>query len=1241
MAELPPLDLDALTAGAPTQLPPLDLDRLPRPSPKAELPPLDLDALTAGARPEATPTPQPQPIPAPTPGPTADLPGGVAPATWPQDVGKAALYGGAGIVEAALQAGNAAASLPAAAAGGISALSVLATTGNQKVAEEWANAYQPAPIEPQTPIGKAAQWGIEASFRAIGAVTGAVARANQDRTIRALTDLGVPHDTANTIASIDAAILDASGQLLLTPAAFKLVGKAGGKIADVGRIAREKLSPAPPAVGTDVPPPGAGGAPIGPSSPIGPTVQPGTPGSAILDPTTGKPLAFDPAAPPPETVRAEVGPTGSSVIDPATGKPIVFSGAPAEPLARVEAVPPPKPGGPEPPKPPPDAYSFEPGMEPPHFSAEELVPDRVRVQKSQPLRDVLANTRRAGRELGMLFSPTSFASDATMDRLVRAFGEHKEAVLFQDELLAKQVVPGRFKGGIEGYFDRILGGKKLLGTDSTGVKATDEFWQRLSTGAEQPTPELRAIAEHYRKSFDAVALGTSKFREQAYMENYFPGMWKDPLAAEQFFSSQPHPKRMEGSKANFQQKVFRQYREGIAAKLVPISDNPEVIRRAVIADRAQFNAANDIFNKAREAGELAWVPNGAPVPEGLAKLNDQLTKRFFPPGQVPVVVTSDTLRAIVREYQRTVTHQYETERPLTTETTTRTVAPEADSLATGKIEKQAREALEARGYGPGEVEQLLARLKTTTPGPATETLIKQTVERSTNTDTQTTQHFPSEVGLKGRVPTQQFTPIGEWVMPEVEARLLNNLFAVDSVRNFGGPYGMRAILWANARLNAMQLGFSAFHAQSEMFNAWGTKAGVGIAELVTGLRNANAGQIAHGVGQLARVPTAPLEYVWRGGKRWSPELALDPKGPLQSGMRLAKKQGMLEAGSAWDNYAKNVRQRRYLGVANPFNIAAAAIDLSMKPLFEYIIPRAKVGAFYDTLASEQIRLPFAKVETLARTVQASIDNRFGMVNYGNWFWHNNWKTAVQLMLRAPGWNIGFHREFGGAVYDLAHLENTPRVQYAMGLLFTQVSAAALYQYLHTGKGIESVEDVVRPRNGLKDPKTGEELRSTFANPLKDFGSAVAEGYGPYAVSVNVARTLANKSAPIWSVATDVVTNKDYYRQPIVDLQGSQLNQAAQLAERVLLSVQPFTLRQYSMVKGLSAERSAEALLGVTQAKTADVQLLKRQARKEIAAGQVSPTLQRLDQMGVFKKPGDRQRFVHRAEHPPVKTPTKR
>lgn len=876
---------------------------------------------------------------------------------------------------------------------------------------------------------------------------------------------------------------------------------------------------------------------------------------------------------------------------------------------------------------------------------------------------VLAERAKQAREqaisIGKGLSPTAWATDEALNAIYGARGEEIETNRFQYNQLSR---------GNEAFWDRVIG--------KQGVGEVRKFMGRLSRGEPQPTPELQRMADFYRNADDAAAFGASRFKRVPYLENHFPGLFTKPEDAERWFQASGR-RPMQGTQGFFNKKKWRDFEEAVKPKelggggLEPVSWNPEVLWRTYLEDVRKFTGARAWFESRKASGALTWRPQNAPMPVGKAAIEDSITKRYFPPDAVPVVIKRENLQAALKKYVQTLTRI--TQR-LSETTRTTGGATKADGSPTniGKIEARVREALTSRGFSTGEADQMIGRLQTAgaTGKDAAQEVIREITERVKTIEKTTSEvmNLPPEVWLQGRVATQRFIPAGEWVVDENEARVINNILSRDFIRMHPG---LRAALLLNAKMNALQLGFSAFHVTTEFGNAWSTKMGH-IA------RAALAGKPLRTLGQIARLPTAPIEQVIRGHLYWKdPAMIFDTMSPLRHGMQLTKPTGAFAPGTALETFLKHWRRHEPGGVVK--NAFGAMVDATMAPIFQYMVPRMKVGAYLDILSDEFNRHAEGIADgtinpsTLARQVVEQVDNRMGMVNYDLWAWNHTFRTMMQLFMRAPGWNFGYGKAGVQGMADIARGRFTPAAQFVVGTVMATTLGAAIYQYLHTEKPIENVTDILFPRNGQVDAE-GNELRIRFPGPLKD----------AWGLTHDLVGTLFNKASPgfttLWRAFAPETFggNRDFFGDYIRNKADPLPEQGKQFLGWLLREVSPFSLQQYGKIKGVGHEypegqlppmpaathrineQEIESYLGATKApheviigpqrreletlmqqhtrkqgpRTQEQKAMddrKRVAQEEIRAGGVTPELDKLVEEGAFPNRQVLRQFILNAQ----------
>jgi hypothetical protein len=259
------------------------------------------------------------------------------------------------------------------------------------------------------------------------------------------------------------------------------------------------------------------------------------------------------------------------------------------------------------------------------------------------------------------------------------------------------------------------------------------------------------------------------------------------------------------------------------------------------------------------------------------------------------------------------------------------------------------------------------------------------------------------------------------------------------------------------------------------------------------------------------------------------------------------------------------------------------------PLFEKYIPAVKRGAFASEMEDFLKAKPNAtqaEIDKQALLIQDSIDNRFGELNQDNLFWNKYMKQASQLMLLAPTWDLGTLREIGGGlkdfaggIPDLAKGEGlSRRSAYVAGLVAQTALMSAVYQYLKTGKGPESVKDLMTPQTGGTVPGSNQPERALLPGYQKD---VYAFGYDfPF----NVLQEGANKLNPGLQTVTDYAANKDYRGFPIVKPEGARdIPGQPTLMDDFINRIMPIGIQQMGQAKKGSQIGGVQRFMGVRPA----------------------------------------------------------
>jgi len=363
------------------------------------------------------------------------------------------------------------------------------------------------------------------------------------------------------------------------------------------------------------------------------------------------------------------------------------------------------------------------------------------------------------------------------------------------------------------------------------------------------------------------------------------------------------------------------------------------------------------------------------------------------------------------------------------------------------------------------------------------------------------------VALEGRGArrpdgSQAFAP-ADW------ARVYNNHISrgVHDFDTAGNIYD--AALRSSNAITALELGLSGFHAFTMANEAF-------LSDLAKGVSQIAGGKPLKAVGSLVTAPLAPItrpitghkvEQVYLGRSQGTPDMRkivdlATEAGARMTGKEHAKDYEMSAMGNFWTSFrrgalrleAEAAKQRVLArpsaagkvgqGAVESAKLVGRTMETVAFPLFVKYIPKLKNGAFYDTMKEWIDANPGATHQeqvAMARKIWDSIDNRFGEMVHDNQFWNAFGRQAATLGLRSYSWNLGTIKEIGGGVVaglrdpsrlSIASKDYDPRVAYVTAFPIGVAALSAAYQYLKTGKGPESIEDLMAPRTGGVAPGFG-------------------------------------------------------------------------------------------------------------------------------------------------------------------------
>src|ERR1700691_13837 len=362
---------------------------------------------------------------------------------------------------------------------------------------------------------------------------------------------------------------------------------------------------------------------------------------------------------------------------------------------------------------------------------------------------------------------------------------------------------------------------------------------------------------------------------------------------------------------------------------------------------------------------------------------------------------------------------------------------------------------------------------------------------------------------------------------------------------------------ANNRLNALQLGISAFHATTTAVNAAASDIALGAQQLTQGKPLQGMKNIAEGV---TYVPS--MISTFRNGSKLMKEylspgsyatFAREANAISLAGGRI--KQNTLEIKPL--TQALDDLKAGAIGSAMKKTLPGL-IDASSRPIMEGWVPRMKLGAFYGMAnnildTADRERWTQDQVRTRTQTAWGSIDNRFGQMVYDNLFWNKALRDVLMASTRSVGWNAGTIRELGGAAADTAQQagkvasgkapELTDRMAFAIGMTVSAGLLGSAIYYLLNGERPHTWKDAYFP--GKKG-----EARMSIPGYMKD---VVAYAHDPK-------QTILNKMSPVLSMLSEALENHDFYGTEIRHPDDPVVQQLWQLAKFAGAEAVPFSVR---------------------------------------------------------------------------------
>lgn len=427
--------------------------------------------------------------------------------------------------------------------------------------------------------------------------------------------------------------------------------------------------------------------------------------------------------------------------------------------------------------------------------------------------------------------------------------------------------------------------------------------------------------------------------------------------------------------------------------------------------------------------------------------------------------------------------------------------------------------------------------------------------------------------------------------PDEAATLINNHLSPGLQGN--GAYD--AFRKAGMMLNSAQLGLSLFHLGFTTVDSMVSKAALGVQQL-------SRGQFLQGIGNIASSinPATPFLNAYKGDKLLRAYLG-DLKEPSMAPIVEALVHGggrtrldEFYRNATLNGFKQAIVRNDKLGAAKAF--LPTVMDHINAPIFEQLVPRQKLGVFFDLAKDWIARNPDASLSEKREAMGKfwdSVDNRMGQLAYDNVFWNRTLKDSLMVGVRSVGWNLGTFRELGGGLLDLknirANRELSSRTGYVIALPFVTAVMGSMIGYMYTGQGPDELKDYFFPKTGRLRPD-GTEDRVSLPSYMKDvyaYGHDIA-GLGKY--GSDPTKTLQNKLHPLLGIIAQMVSNKDFFGGAIRSPGDPVVQQLTDEANYLIDQMTPFGLRNYQQqakVKGeeptVAGYLTSPSMIGVTPA----------------------------------------------------------
>jgi hypothetical protein len=437
---------------------------------------------------------------------------------------------------------------------------------------------------------------------------------------------------------------------------------------------------------------------------------------------------------------------------------------------------------------------------------------------------------------------------------------------------------------------------------------------------------------------------------------------------------------------------------------------------------------------------------------------------------------------------------------------------------------------------------------------------------------------PRDVRVFGR------REMGKYYAAEPLARVINNHLS-PGISHSELYKAWRAV---NNTLNMIDLSVSYYHGLTTTLNSSFSDMALGLKQALHGKPLKGAGTVVRGLAPFASIVHdvflgTKIQRVWDGKEPNADPLTMAIVDALKQGGGRAR-QDLHYATSYTSQMLKAFSEKdNPLGSAwgTLWRAPLAGLEQSMKPIMEYMVPRAKLGAFAQLAQLELEKYPDMSVDEAREVfgkIWDSIDDRFGQLSQRNLMMHGTVRDLMNAVVGRPGWNIGTVRALAGgatdAIGNAADLargrkpEVTDRTLYLLALLFGGAILNGMVNFLLTGTAPKG-KDWIMPRDGgaTEDGRPSRIVLPTYV--AKDL----------YSYFTRPLATIKGKAAPALTIASDLLTNRNFQNQKILGRGGVGAWNYAKSA------VTPYAVQglERNMERSASPVRTALPFVGIMPA----------------------------------------------------------